>query len=245
MSTTVDQLLSQCSISLTEEEGGAFRIYAPDRLVADALKQLYQQLAAEALKLGKACTEILWPACRFPYKIPATMAMAGIPGDDVQPQQPQKSEEILMPGPREINLLGFDYCAMHEFLAAQRKEGKIVIITSNKTGICYHTNDLLRPERGVLQPLQWNGYNYLRSWRRSLHDWENLNPQLERLQELLARDGQVLDYDYTLYRPDDAHCRYSTSYYLCNDYMGDQVRVGISRPEDWELLTPSETAIAT
>jgi hypothetical protein len=245
MSTTVDLLLARCSFSCTTEpHPGALRIYAPDRGIADALKALYGQLALEAKRLGRACAEILWPGCDRPYQIPVAMATSMAVPEDPQ-DSPASSPEVLVrpPSPESFGLLGADYCEIHEFLVDQRRQGNIVIITSNTTGICYHTNDLLKPSRGVLKPHEWTGYNYLRSWRASLADWDHLNPELPRLQELLARDGMVPGYEYTLFRPDDALCSYSTSYFLCRDYMGDEVRVGVSRPQDWAMLTPGEESV--
>jgi hypothetical protein len=154
------------------------------------------------------------------------MALAGNRND----KSTEITEEQEMADFSQIeNLLGADYARIHEFLKQQRTEGKIVIITSNITGTCYHTNDLLKPERGVLQPYMWTGYNYLNSWRDTMH-------QLEHLKELLEQDGFVPQYEYELRRPDNAFCSYSTDYYLCRNYLGDEVRIGVSKPEDWRLL---------
>jgi hypothetical protein len=144
---------------------------------------------------------------------------------------------------RELNLLGADYLKILEFLMEQRQEGKIVIITSNTTNICYHTSDLLKPSRAHWDAARFTGYNYLRSWRASRDEDpvnpRRLNPQFDRLREILARDGSAPGYEYTLYRPDDALCSYQTDYYLCRDYCGDEVRIGVSRIEDWRLLEPA------
>jgi hypothetical protein len=242
---TTDQLLTKCSISTAINARGlsAFRVHAPSRDIADSLKAMYRQLAREALALGQSCTEIFWPECGRPYEIPVSMAATQSGDEDTTaPASSSVNREGDLLLPDHFNLLGADYCQIHEFLADQRRDGKIVIITSNTTNICYHTNDLLRPERGILKPHEWAGYNYLRSWRASVDDWEHLNPEFESLQTLLDRDGQVRGYDYSLFRPDDAHCRYSTDYYLCRDYMGDEIRIGVSSPADWELLVQGQGA---
>lgn len=141
---------------------------------------------------------------------------------------------------QQLSLVGADYRRILEFLLQKKDEGRIVIITSNTTNICLHTNDLLLPARGVLSAAQFTGYNYLRSWRADRSEDPNnpqrLNPQFDQLRDLLARDGHVPGFRYTLYRPDEALCEYSTDYYLCRDYCGDEVRIGVSRTEDWRLL---------
>lgn len=142
-----------------------------------------------------------------------------------------------------IDLLGADYRRILEFLIDQEAAGNIVVITSNVTDLCLHTNSLLLPSRGLRQPADWSGYGYRRSWRRSLDDFEQTNPDYDQIKALLARDGQVNDFEYTLFRPDvannpwlDATVRYQTSYFLCQDYLGHEVRIGVSRPQDYEVL---------
>ena len=161
----------------------------------------------------------------------------------------------------QLELLGADYIAIHEFLIQQKQDGNIVIITSNKTrdrngklintenpeagrDICYHTNDLLLPSRSSWEPGQFTGYNYRLSWRKSSDNYSELNPQYQQLKDLLARDGEVRDYEYTLYRPDGAFCSYSTSYFLCRNYCGDEVRIGVSRPQDWNLIEASPKQVS-
>ena len=174
-------------------------------------------------------------------------------------QESYQDDELRKPfmSDRVADLLGADYVRLHEFLMAARQEGKIVIITSNVTrdadnnpistenpaagrDICHHTNDLLLPSRAYWSAHQFTGYNYRLSWRRDRNDYEHLNPEYHHLKELLARDGQAPGYEYKLFRPDGALCSYKTDYYLCRDYCGDEVRIGVSSPNDWQLLEPAE-----
>ncbi len=136
------------------------------------------------------------------------------------------------------DLLGADYRRMHEFLIEAREQGLIVAITSQETDICRHTNDLLTPARALLNGRDMAGYNYRQSWRRDRSsDLTDLNPQLERLKQALERDGFVSGYEYTLFRRmDNAQCEYSTDFYLCRDYCGEAVRIGVSRPEAYRVL---------
>lgn len=179
-------------------------------------------LAVSAKKLDKFDARIFYPGCRQPFRILATM----INNHDISMELPLESNNVEL-------LVGADYLRIHEFLIEQYQIGNIVIITSNTNNRCYHTNSRLLPSRGVFQPHQWTGWNYLTSWRETI-------PQLERLQSLLASEGVVRGYEYQLYRPDNAFCTYSTDYYLCRDYLGDEVRIGVSRPTDWSILREPE-----
>lgn len=141
-----------------------------------------------------------------------------------------------------------DYLKVLEFMRRQYEEGKIVILTSHIMGAdpsgdedicrCIHTNDKLLPSRSSLKPYEFNGYDYLKSWRCLPDGGTSLAPSVEyqRLRSLLDKDGFVPGYEYTLMRPDGAFCRYLTDYYLVDDYCGQPVRIGVSRPEDWSLI---------
>lgn len=232
--------LAECDIRLTDT---SIVIDAPSHEIANLLKCRTQWTAGWALRRRKLETLITYPNCSKPYCIPARMAM--------QNRDMHYTGNISMD--TIVNLLGADYAKIHEFLMQQRTEGNIVIVTSNITrdakgnpintsnpkagrDICHHTNDQLLPSRAVWSPHQFTGYNYRLSWRASRNDYKRLNPQYDRLRELLQRDGQVLDYEYELFRPDGAHCSYSTSYFLCRNYLGDEVRIGVSRPFDFRVL---------
>ncbi len=215
-----------------------------------------QQMASRAAAFRKKEVLIFSPGCRKPRQIPVEMAM------QTGGSRIGISEINDMFGDLNLNLVGADYRRILEFLMQQKEEGNIVIITSNITrdengepistenptagrDICHHTNDLLLPNRASWNASQFTGYNYRKSWRRGFDDFERLNPEYHRLREALAKDGCAPNFEYTLYRPDGALCSYSTSYLLCNDYCGDQVRIGISRPQDWSLIEPApEFAIA-
>src|SRR6476646_7657200 len=178
------------------------RLVAPDRQEAmDLIKgaRNYFKQSAERLQceLMIVCTGSDRPLLRI----------------KAQSQKPSEGEELKM-SDRQSTLLGADYMRILEFLMQQRQEGNIVIITSNTTNICLHTNDLLTPARAHWTAAQFTGYNYLRSWRASREEFDRLNPEFEQLQTLLDRDGHVKGYNYSLYRPDDAKCSYSTDYYL-------------------------------
>jgi hypothetical protein len=236
----VDSLVAQIFSSSDWEIGFSQRnliLFAPSKCEALNLASLEpEKLAAWAERLEKSATIVKYPGGQG-YRIPAQMA-----------------EETKMA--TNFDLLGADYIRIHEFLIEQRQSGNIVIITSNITrdasgnpistpnpeagrDICHHTSDLLLPSRAHWSARQFTGYNYRLSWRASFNDYETLNPQYDRLKEILARDGHAPNYEYTLYRPDGALCSYSTSYFLCRDYCGDEVRIGVSRPQDWQLLEPA------
>ena len=233
-----------------------FCFHVPDRAAAnDLIEAEFNSLAKIAYTGGFEFTQVRHPKARYPVKIYAhqykeeefslaTMAST---------EQDQKDQKKVR---QQLDLVGADYLRILEFLTEQRHEGNIVIITSNVTrddrgqlistdnpaagrDICYHTNDLLLPTRAHWTANQFTGYNYRLSWRRDWEDYDRLNPEYDRLKEALERDGVAPNFEYTLFRPDGALCRYSTSYFRCQDYCGDEVRIGVSRPQDWEMLTPA------
>jgi len=245
-------LLRTCDWGLTES---SLFILAPDSRTAKNLKDDYlRELAKKAFQFRREETRIYYPGCKNrPYLIPVAMAGAECLAEPVNSDNSERQMEPF----QHSNLLGADYIRIHEFLLEQKQNGNIVIITSNVTrdandepistenpqagrDICHHTSDLLLPSRAHWSARQFSGYNYRLSWRRDRHDYSRLNPEYIQLKEILARDGYAPDYEYTLYRPDGAWCRYSTTYFLCRDYLGDEVRIGVSRPQDWQLIEPAE-----
>ena len=220
--------LDQDRIELTSE---SIVLYMDSYQAAlQCIRERTAALARWALEFDRPQTLVRYPGCKRPFRVLASMSSG-------------EKERLPQMRDRELNLLGADYLKILEFLMEQRQEGKIVIITSNTTNICYHTSDLLKPSRAHWSAAKFTGYNYLRSWRADRAEDPNnprrLNPQFDLLREVLSRDGYAPGYEYTLYRPDDALCSYQTDYYLCRDYCGDEVRIGVSRVEDWRLLEPA------
>lgn len=199
--------------------GNGLKLQAPSRDDAeDVLQGCFKSLKRTAQELG-AVLMITWEGN----------------GDRPFTITPSDSPEIYSSGgsPSMPNLFGADYMRILEFLMEQRQEGNIVIITSNTTDICLHTNDLLTPARAHWTPNQFTGYNYLQSWQADMSRYEHLK-------ESLRRDRYAPDFEYKLIRPDGALCEYQTNYYLCQDYCGDEVRIGVSRPEDYRVLAAAE-----
>lgn len=218
-------------------------------LLARALKPL----AASAKNCNCGYAILRYPNCGdHIFRIPAKMANSDRPINNQIP-----TNKMSIQNPLAEKLVGADYIRIHEFLIDQKRQGNIVIITSNITrdnlgnpistenpvvgrDICHHTSDELTPQRAYWTAKDFTGWNYRKSWRRDFNDYEHLNPQYHRLKEALERDGFAENYEYTLYRPDGAFCSYSTSYYLCNGYLNDIVRIGVSKPGDWKLITHPE-----
>lgn len=141
-----------------------------------------------------------------------------------------------------------NYLAVLDFMKERYEEGKIVILTTHIMGAdptgnddicsCIHTNDKLLPSRASLKPYQFQGYDYLKSWRCLPEGGISPapSPEYQDLRSRLNKDGYVPGFEYTLKRPDGAFCRYSTDYYLIEDYCGQPIRIGVSAPEDWSLI---------
>jgi hypothetical protein len=191
------------------------QIHCPTKKMAIALRQCYVQLAQQCLRWDFAEAQIFWRGSGERYfSIPSYLALEEAMTNSTQ---------------NEPFLQDADYLRVLDFIREQRADGRIVVITSMISNICQHTNDLLSPERGVLQPYQWTGYNYLQAWRDSLDEYHQLI-------ELLNRDSYVPQYQYKLRRPDNRLCSYETDYYLVPNYLGEPVRIGVSKPDAWQLL---------
>lgn len=209
--------------------------------VSDAVKATKQwelHFAAWARAWGSPYLEIRVNGkrhCKISANItPEVYGMSELPPADDEPV-------IKPPFPEHLNqnLFGADYVALWEFCLEQYKDGNIVIITDNQSNICLHTNDRLKPERAYWSAKDFDGYDYLKSWRRDRNRTaaDGINPQYFDLKRLLERDHYVPDYEYELFRPDDALVSYSTSYYLCQNYQGREVRIGVSKPEMYQVLS--------
>lgn len=135
---------------------------------------------------------------------------------------------------------GRDLAAQLELIAEQEAKGRIVCITGMHTNLCKHTNDLLKPDRGLRLAPYWTGYNYLKSWCTNGDGIPSV--QYDRLIEILQRDRSIVGYDYALVRPDDgALVEYQTDYIFIPDWYGEPVRVGFSNPEDYRILEPGRS----
>lgn len=182
------------------------------------LKRISSPLAVSAAKFGFPSAVVHHLGEGKPFRIPAAAV-----GD-------------YMNG-LEQYLQNADYLRVLDFMREKRAEGKIVIITSQIDNICIHTNDLLLPERGVLRPYQWRGYNYLQSW--DVERTGQPSEEYHQMRALLDQDGFIPGYGYRLRRPDGALCEYQTDYYTVGDYCGEPVRIGVSDPQAWRILEPA------
>lgn len=235
-------LFQGCELGLTAR---SVCIHAPSEQVADRLVNAHlYDLARQAQAFKLETTLVSYPEAPQPYEIPAAMA--------------KNAPELI--NPVNLEVLGDDYLKVWEALQAEQAAGKIVIFTSNVTrdrlglrtntpnpvagrDFCYKTSDTLLPTRAIWTSDRWTGYNYRLSWRKSRHNFRELNPEYDRLKELLERDRVVPNYHYRLYRPpaDDevtgALCEYSTTYYRVRlPWYNDEVRVGVSDPKDWRVI---------
>jgi hypothetical protein len=69
-----DLFLSGCQLSLTAD---SLLVYAPDELIAIALRRSTKELANWAVQFKRKCTVIFFPGCGDrPYRIPAALAQS-------------------------------------------------------------------------------------------------------------------------------------------------------------------------
>lgn len=118
-------------------------------------------------------------------------------------------------------------------IAQAADEGKFVTITSMVTNKCKHSN--VAQERGKRPAPDWTGYDYLQSWKKEGKDKNPSDEYFELIGRLL--DGeQIVGYEYDLIRPNDgAIVRYLTDYWRM-DFFGEDVRIGVSRQEDFTVI---------
>ena len=116
-------------------------------------------------------------------------------------------------------------------IAQAASEGQCITITSMVTDRCKHSN--IPPERGKRPAPDWTGYDYLKSWKL-----DGVNPSSEYLELInrLSSGEQIVGYEYYLVRPNDgAVVCYLTDYWRM-DFFGEDVRIGVSRPEDYTVI---------
>lgn len=211
-------------------------VKARDFSTAKQLKKQVDRWATSALKSGRELVEIRWPGSDRQFDIPA-FAKSSAVAESNEPSG--TSDGLTGQFDQASKVLSLDCMKAMELMVQHEQEGKIVIITSMVTNLCKHTNNALKPSRGIRQPQEWTGYNYLKSW--TLDDSEVPSEEYFDLIKFLRRDGYVPGYEYTLKRPDDgALVRYKTDYLLVKNWLGEDVRVGISRPEDFSVLSIPE-----
>lgn len=134
-----------------------------------------------------------------------------------------------------------DLLVAMEYLKAQQEAGMIICIVGQQTNLCKHANDALTEERAKRKAPLWTGYNYLKSWCIDFDNPREPSPEYKALMRLLESDGQIDDFWYRLVRPDDgAIVEYQTSYRYVTDWMGEPVRIGYSRPQDYRVVVPGD-----
>ena len=138
-----------------------------------------------------------------------------------------------------------EYRRIMEFCMDLRDQGYSVCITSQIDDECLYQNDQLLPTRAVLLPHEWQGKNYRWYWRNSMDDYRDLRRLLTRdraITNLEAGRPTVPEFEYTLTRADGRLARYSTHYFLVDNFMSPEgyppipARIGVSNVEHWQLL---------
>ena len=174
------------------------------------------EVKAELKKRGLMRAEISRGVGQKPYQILAA---------------PPRFGTFTDPGLRAIGRSNPSLAFALDPIAQAASEGQCITITSNITNKCKHSN--VAPERGKRLAPDWTGYDYLQSWKL---DGENPSDEYFGLINRLFDGEQIVGYEYDLIRPDDgAIVRYLTDYWRM-DFFGEDVRIGVSRPEDFTVI---------
>ncbi len=163
------------------------------------------------------------------YRVPL-MDSAG------EPTEENNNIKLTMKVETQINPLTLkpdsDYQRLMEWMMEKRAEGLSVIVTSQIDDKCLFHNDVLKATRTVLTAAEFIGQNYRWYWRDTMDDYQELR---DRLDAITGDRDYLSGFEYRLRRPDGALCSYATDYYRAT-FLGVPVRIGVSRPEDWQLV---------
>lgn len=234
--TEIEYYLQYCDKLTVNEQ--ALIIRANSELVINALRRCWKPVIriAQAQKRDTAFI-YLRNAERPYYKIYDWFLQ-------MEENQPQEINPEL-PAPTGLDLIApylknADEIRVLEFMKEKISEGLIVIITSQLDNRCRFTSKSLKPERAFWTPERFINYDYLKSW--DIDGTGRPSQEYERMRGLLERDSFIPGYEYSLRRPypDRALCRYRTDYYhVADGWGGEPIRIGVSHPDDWQLLQPA------
>ena len=204
-------------------------VVAPDR---KSMQEYLSKLSKDAAALMKWNNPVLLfiecKGSKHRYQVPLR-SIAELPSEPESVESPIDLEPSISPLTLSIDA---DHEALMMWMLEQRSQGKSVCVTSQIDNKCLFQNDKLPVSRGVIQPAEFIGHNYLWNWRDTMEDYRDLR---SRLDSLIGDRDYIPGYEYRLRRPDGKMCKYATNYYRAT-FLNVPVRIGVSSPEDWELL---------
>jgi hypothetical protein len=214
-------------------DGNFLIVDAVNAIHARALKRICTDVAAwgiaKARRFNREIEAVIVQGSDRVYEIPSSYASMS---QDPEPASVPTNQEFAIE--IETNFRALNNDSTIDLMLNNHEKGNIVIITGHQSNICRYTSNKLLPKRAIWTPRQYNGYNYLISWRETMDQYEELCSRLRS-------DGMVAGFNYELIRPDGARCWYETDYYL-GIFNNEIVRIGISHPEAWRIIREAEPA---
>jgi len=232
MARCVKRYLRQCQqVSVVD---GQVVLIAPSFSLAEQLRENTVAVARWVRSQNWTKALVFWENCIRPYEFDACLGGNDEPTEANGEMMPPNSSGILVP-PGDSN-----YQRVTEFMQQKRSEGLIVTITSMLDDRCLHVNDLQAPDRGVWQSHHWIGLNFRLLWRDSFTPGQT--NYYQRLIDTVCRDKTIREFEYELRRPSGALARYYSDYYYFENYLDTPVRVCVSQPGNWEIISSAEGA---
>lgn len=239
--TTIDLtfFLSRCEREFTPTE---IVLTAADNFHAEGLRRCCVELAKWALAKERDVVVVRWAGDGGnPYRIPTWYASleSSTPNVNESGATPMDRKPIFEMTNAEIErIVGANFLAVHEKMQEWREEGLIVTVTDMTTNHCLHVNDLQAPDRGGgWKGRDWVGLNFLHLWRDSFTP--NRKNYFEELFTTVQRDLYIPQFEYELRAPNGDLRRYVSDYYYVENYLDTPVRLCVSRPGNWELVSPA------
>lgn len=239
LSATIDIVQTNSAIGLFEEIkslfpkvnlkavkpcGSVAAIECEDKSSALILRDGCLVLSNAIAKFWFDKAEILYPQCLKPFQILANLSLIPNAQNNSNPQLP-----------RRRNLLEASHIEILEFLTEMAKEGLIVVICALDADMSIlYVNSQMSQRRGILTPAGMQKLNNPYLWRESMEAYDRLTNDLE--------SGFVPSFEFAHYRADDSFCKFFSTFYKCNEYMGVPVRIAVSAPGDFEVVRSYQPA---
>lgn len=198
--------------------GSIAAIECEDRKSAIALRDGCLVLSNAIAKFWFDRAEIYYPNCIKPMQVLANLSLIPSVQGNSNPRSPGRR-----------NLLNASHTDVLEFLTEMAREGLVVVICALDSDMSIlYVNSQMSQKRGILTPAGMQKLNNPFLWRESMETYDRLLDDLEI--------GFVPSFEFAHYRADASFCKFSSTFYKCNEYMGVPVRVAVSAPGDFELV---------
>lgn len=214
----IRELFPKVNLRAVRPCGSVAAIECEDKKSALILRDGCLTLASAIAKFWFDRAEVLYPQCLKPFQILANLSLIPSVQNNSNPQ---------LPGRR--NLLEASHTEILEFLTEMAREGLVVVICALDADMSIlYVNSQMSQRRGILTPAGMQRLDNPVLWRESMEQYDRLTNDLE--------NGFVPSFEFAHYRADNSFCKFSSTFYKCDEYMGVPVRIAVSAPGDFEVV---------